>query len=151
MMNRFDVLRSRCAKSNPILFFVLIVSIMVSGCGSDNEAQDSITGTLIVVVSTSDGTPEPNASVTLIPGNSTLVTDDQGTVRFNDLELGTYQVTVELSMDSNSFVEGLIYEFSVTLSEENDTETLEVEVIDPVQTIQETDPDIDVLLANTGR
>ncbi len=149
MMNRFDVLRSRCAKSNPILFFVLVVSIMVSGCGSDNEAQDSITGTLIVVVSISDGTPEPNASVTLSPGNSTLVTNDQGTVRFNDLELGTYQVSVELSMDSDAFVEGLIYEFSVTLSEENDTEILEAEVIEPVQPIQETDPDIDVLLANT--
>ena len=95
--------------------------------------SDQPTGTLIVKVNTSDGTPEPNASVTLTPGNGTLLTDDRGTVRFNNLEIGTYQVTVELSMDSDSYVEGFIYEFNQITIAENDTETLNVEIVDPVQ------------------
>ncbi|UJH68083.1 RagB/SusD family nutrient uptake outer membrane protein [Allomuricauda sp. SCSIO 65647] len=128
---------------------VFIVFFLIVGCSSDESEQNVSAGTLVVNVSTSDGTPEPNALVVLVPGNSSNLTNAEGIARFTDLAIGTYQVTVEVSIDSDSYVEGLIYEFNGITITENDTEILSVEVIDPIRPIEEIDPDVDLLLADT--
>lgn len=127
----------------------MAIVIIVFGCDSDEEVDDTPSGNLVVNVNLSDGTPEPNANVILMPGNRAILTDSEGVVRFTDLSTGTYQVTVELSIDSDSYVEGLVYEFVEITIRENETEVLNVEILDPVQPITEVDPDIDFLLADT--
>ena len=128
---------------------ITIVVLIIVGCNPDDKSDDSTLGNLLVNVNLSDGTPEPNATVTLIPGNSALLTNTDGVARFSNIPAGNYEVTVELSPNSASYVEGFIYEFSEITVVENNTEILNVEILDPVQPIEETAPDIDLLLANT--
>lgn len=79
---------------------VLLLVVLLSGCGSDGPELAEVTGTVTV-----DGKPVPNAILTFIPtGGSTSYgkTDEQGkyTLMFTDTKygamIGTHKVEIEV-------------------------------------------------------
>lgn len=81
-----------------ILLLVIAITVLTfTGCGDDDEVP--LTGTLIGTItnalSEGSGTPVPNAVVTLSGGEANSVTTgNDGSYRFDDLNIGDYTVSV---------------------------------------------------------
>ncbi len=135
--------------NNIFKMLVLFIIVVLSSCGSDDTSDTTASGNLLVSVRKPNGSPEPNASVIIMPNGRTVLTDASGIASFQNLEIGTYSVLVELSTSSEFYVEGVTIVFDDVVIVENETETLSVELLDGPQPIEEADLDIDFLLADT--
>lgn len=78
-----------------IMATVLIGAFVAMGCSSD-ENEYEIFGTLSgIVTDYSTGEPISNATVTLSPGNQSVLSDMNGTFTFADIDAQTCTITIQ--------------------------------------------------------
>lgn len=111
---------------------IVLCLMILSSCSKDENSKiEIITGSLIVNVQYSGGEPIKDAVVSIVPGNLNKTTDEFGKVTFENLEVGSYEISINLSEDAFD------YTAEVEIQEDK-IENINFQVLDPVKPISQT-------------
>ena len=80
-----------------LTLLILLISVLVnSGC--DPVTEYSVYGTIKGIVTDYDtGMPISGASIMIVPGNQTVMSDENGSFEFLDLDSGQYTLSIQKS------------------------------------------------------
>lgn len=120
--------------------FICLAFIIVASCSSDDTGNNPQTGNLEVTVRSKDNELIAGALVTTTPATTEKTTGASGVVSFNNIQPGTYSITVELPADIITYTSTAI----VTIGQ---TTSVSMEV--GPESIKEIPISIDLLLENS--
>ncbi|WP_350287783.1 RagB/SusD family nutrient uptake outer membrane protein [uncultured Croceitalea sp.] len=129
----------------------LIGLIFFVGCDQSDDTENVSVGNLLVRVITSEGAGESDAKVTTTPVTRSLTTDATGVAIFQDIEVGTYKVQIELSPNSNNALQDQVIEIDGVEVQEGGTKQVEYILLEGPKPIEELPLDIDLLLNDSYR
>ncbi|MEM8764550.1 MAG: RagB/SusD family nutrient uptake outer membrane protein [Bacteroidota bacterium] len=119
--------------------FALIFLVFTAGCSSDSDRVDNPqTGNLQVLVQSPGGEPVQGAIVTTVPATSERTTGSDGIALFNNIESGSYVISIDLPTDD------ILYNSEPVSVSVNETASFAIEV--GPEPIMESPVSIDLLL-----
>ncbi len=130
----------------------LFVAVLIIISFASFSFSQAITGSISVRVTDTSGALIPGVEVTvssasMIGGNRSAVTDEQGSYRFNELVVGTYRVTLSLPGFKTMNVDGNLVQAGRTTTV---PAVMEVSAVSQEVTVSSQAPTIDLEQATVG-
>ncbi|MDT0606685.1 RagB/SusD family nutrient uptake outer membrane protein [Croceitalea rosinachiae] len=110
--------------------FILLFLFLILGCSEDNEEQIP-EGNLEVLVITSDNLPIQGVSVNLLEKDLTIVTNTNGIALFENLAIGTYDISISVNDISYENTDPIIIENNKTTV----VQLVTIDEADPIEPI----------------